>query len=275
MHAQSLFMRFQYLKPTGLLSQYVRHYWLLESEVADGEVCERVIPTGNIELMFHYKKPFQVKNAVNPFHQPRSLITGISDSYSDVSTCGESGVIAVTFFPHGASNFFRFPLSEIENTHVALSDIFNQEIKEVEEQICTADSFGKRVDIIGHFLMSRFNPIDNRDLSMIQQGVKLINRSRGQISASALSDELFLTGKSLERKFSALLGKTPKQFIRIVRFQGVIQDLSNLGGRHLTGLAYDNGYFDQSHFVKDFKILSGYTPKDFLALGPCQSDYYI
>jgi AraC-like DNA-binding protein len=267
-------MHFQYIKPSGWLSQYVRYYWILESEVSDGEVCERVIPTGNIELMFHYKNPFQVRSASTPYHQPRSLITGITNSYSDVSTHGESGVIAVTFYPHGACNFFRFPLSEIENIHVPLRDIFNQEIRALEEKICEADSCEKRVEIVEIFLMSRFNPVANRDLSLIQQGVQLINRSRGQISASVLSGELFLTGKSLERKFATLLGKTPKQFIRIIRFQGVIQDLSRLGDRQLTGLAYENGYFDQSHFVKDFKDLSGLTPKDFLALGPCQSDYF-
>lgn len=268
-------MHFQYIKPTGWLSQFIRHYWILESGVDEGEVCERVIPTGNIELMFHYRKPFVVRNAPDPVEQPRSLITGITDRYSDVSTHGESGVVAVTFFPHGACNFFRFPLSEIENTHVPLRDIFNREVRAVEEQICEADSCEKRVEIIEQFLMSRFNPIANRDLSMIRQGVDLINRSRGQISASVLSGELFMTGKSMERKFAALLGKTPKQFIRIIRFQGVIQDLSNLGSRQLTGLAYDFGYFDQSHFVKDFKDLSGLTPRDFLALGPCQSDYFV
>jgi AraC-like DNA-binding protein len=75
-------------------------------------------------------------------------------------------------------------------------------------------------------------------------------------------------------KFSSYLGKTPKQFIRIVRFQSVIQNLSCAGPKDLTRFTYDNGYFDQAHFIKDFKNLSGYTPKEFLALGPCHADYF-
>ena len=267
-------MHFFYIKPSGFLARYIKHYWILEAEESDGEICERVIPTGNIELMFHYRKPFVVKGAEYPVCQPRSLISGISSNYTDVSTCGKSGVIAVTFYPHGACNFLDFPLSEIENTSIDLEDIFNKRIKEIEERICLASTLEKRIEIIELFLVEQFEPVDRRDLMLIQNGVGLINRSKGQISTTDLSSSLFLTSRSLERKFSTLLGKTPKQFIRIVRFQKVVQNLSSFGNKQLTQMAYDNGYFDQAHFVKDFKILSGYTPREFLSLGPCQSDYF-
>jgi AraC-like DNA-binding protein len=70
------------------------------------------------------------------------------------------------------------------------------------------------------------------------------------------------------------MGKSPKQFIRIVRFQEVLRRLSLGDNSYLTEYAYNNGYFDQSHFIKDFKSLSGYTPKEFVALGDCHSDYF-
>ncbi len=107
--------------------------------------------------------------------------------------------------------------------------------------------------------------------------MELINQSKGQINASELPRKLLLTNKSLERKFSALLGKTPKQFIRIVRFEGAILNLSKPGkpgDKYLTQMTYENGYFDQAHFAKDFKSLSGYTPKEFLALASCNADYF-
>ena len=239
-------MRFQYIKPTGLLARYIRHYWVLETDDSEGEICERVIPTGNVEWMFHYRKTFVVKDKV-PVYQPQSMVSGINSNFFDVATRGESGVIAVTFYPYGSANFLRFPLSEIENSSINLEDIFNTTGKETEEQICLAHSQAERIAIIEKFLLRCFNPVKNNDL---------------------------LTNKSLERKFYALLGKTPKQFIRIVRFQRVIQNLSRPGDKYLTRMAYENGYFDQAHFVKDFKSLSGYTPKEFLALGSCNADYF-
>ncbi len=167
-----------------------------------------------------------------------------------MATSGESGVIAVTFYPHGTANFLRFPLSEIEDASINLEDIFNITGKETEEQ---------------------------NDFLLIKKGVELINQSKGQINASELARKLLLTNKSLERKFSTLLGKTPKQFIRIVRFEGAILNLSKPGkpgDEYLTQMTYENGYFDQAHFAKDFKSLSGYTPKEFLALGSCNADYF-
>lgn len=269
----SFTMRFQYIKPTGLLALYIRHYWVLEADDFEGEICERVIPTGNVEWMFHYRKTFVVKNEA-PVYQPQSMVSGINSNFFDVATRGESGVIAVTFYPHGAANFLRFPLSEIENSSINLEDIFNTTGKETEEQICLARSQEERIAIIEKFLLRCFNPVKNNDLLLIKKGVELINQCKGQINVSELSQKLFLTNKSLERKFYALLGKTPKQFIRIVRFQGVILNLSKPGDKYLTQMAYENGYFDQAHFVKDFKSLSGYTPKEFLALGPCNADYF-
>ena len=267
-------MHFQFIRPSKFLSQYIKHYWILEAEHSEGEICERVIPTGNIEWMFHFKKPFAIKGVNQMTYQPRSFVSGVNSNFIDVSTRGDSGAIAVTFYPHGASNFLQFPLSDIENTSVNLENIFHEKITEIEERISMSNSHTERIAIIEKFLVDCFKPVKENDLSIIKRGVELINQSVGQINVTELSGELLQTNKSLERKFSVFLGKTPKQFIRIVRFQGVIQSFSNLKNKHLTRLAYENGYFDQAHFVKDFKSLSGYTPKEFLALGACHSDYF-
>jgi AraC-like DNA-binding protein len=267
-------MHFLYIKPSVSLARFIKHYWILEADDSEGEVCERVIPTGNIEWMFHYKNTFVVKNPEQVVAQPRSLVSGISSNYSDIATRGESGVIAVTFYPHGASHFLNFPLSEIEDTSVDLRNIYNARVKEVEERICEANSLTERIILIERLLLECFKPIPGNDLLLIQKAVEIINRSKGQINASELSKKLLYTNKSLERKFSTLLGKTPKQFIRIVRFQGIIQTFYNPQNKRLTQFAYDNGYFDQAHFIKDFKSLSGYTPREFLSLGPCHADYF-
>lgn len=265
-------MIIKFVKPSGILSAYIKYYWVLETEINDRNVSERVIPTGNIELMFHYKMPFICNHNNSSIVQPRSFISGMKSDYTDVSTCGDSGVIAVTFYPFGACNFFGFPLLEIENTSVNLNDIDNRSFRLVEEQICLAASMRERISIIEKYLLSRLKPIAGEDLLMIQKGISLINGTKGQISTTVLSEKLFTTSKSLQRKFSALIGKPPKQFTRIVRFQQTISSFST--DKSLTQLAIDNGYFDQAHFIKDFKALSGYTPKEFMAYCPCASDYF-
>ena len=223
--------------------------------------------------MFHYRNTFVQNSTGVLLYQPRSLVSGININYSDVSTDGESGVIAVTFYPVGAACFLPFPLYEIEDRSVALADIFYSKIKDIEEQICLAQTNATRIKIIEKFLTSCFNPAKSNEYQAIKKGINLLKLSGGQISSSKLSEELFISTKTLERKFAAYVGKTPKQFIRIVRFQRIIGLLSQTKITSLSQLALDNGYFDQAHFTNDFREMSGYTPKEFLALGPCNSDF--
>lgn len=113
----------------------------MESDIYDEDVMERVIPTENIQLMFHYKSPFVVFHSNDSvIRQPRSIISGLSDNYSDVSTAGETGVVFISFHPIGACHFFNFPLSEIENQSVDLTDIFNSEIRQTEELLYIKDT---------------------------------------------------------------------------------------------------------------------------------------
>ncbi|MBN1118667.1 MAG: AraC family transcriptional regulator, partial [Bacteroidales bacterium] len=74
--------------------------------------------------------------------------------------------------------------------------------------------------------------------------------------------------KTLERKFAKYLGKTTKQLIKLIRFQEVLHDFGCTNELNLTEHAYNNGYFDQSHFIHDFKSYTGYTPKEFSAKYP-------
>lgn len=268
-------MRFQIIKPTGILAQFIKYYWVMEKGSLEDDVCERVIPTGNIDLLFHYKNCFKVKSSDNnTYKQAHSFISGISNSYADVTTSGETGMICVTFHSFGACNFFNFPLLEIENKNISLDCIFGNESKDIYEQLCDADILHERIAIIENFLLAKLSVAAKRDTLLIKSGIDFINQSKGQINSICLSKKLSVTPKTLERKFSAMVGKTPKQFTKIVRFQNILNTFSAANCMNLTEIAYVNGYFDQSHFIKDFKSFSGYTPKDFFVNHQCQSDYF-
>lgn len=234
----------------------------METGLLESNICERVVPVGNVQLMFHYKKPFRVHHPDNNLiEQPRSIITGLNNTYSDVSTHGEAGVVFVEFYPAEACHFFDFPLNDIENHTISLTDIYSFEIKEVEELIQSKESFGEKVKVVEGFLLKRFAQIPPHEYKILKEGVKIIKQYKGQIKAASLSDKLSITTKSLERKFSKYIGTTPKQFIKLIRFQEILSDLSY---NNLTEHAYKNGYFDQSHFIHDFKSYSGLTPKEYL-----------
>jgi AraC-like DNA-binding protein len=262
-------MRFQIVQPNGFLKYFIKDYCFMESSEHDEEITERVIPTENIQLMFHYKNPFVVHHTHEiKTKQPYSILSGLNDSYSDVSTHGETGVVFISFFPAGACHFFRFPLSEIENQSVDVFDVLGYEIRQVEESLYLAKTVREKIFIIEKFFTERYSPIPSHDNLLIRKGVETIKSYKGQIRADSLSDCLSTTSKTLERKFSNYLGKTTKQVIKLIRFQEVLHDFSINKDMMLIDLAYKNGYFDQSHFIRDFKTFSGYTPKEFAAKYP-------
>lgn len=236
----------------------------MESDVDEPDVMERVIPTENIQLMFHYKNPFVVFHSNDTFvNQPRSIISGLSDNFSDVSTHGETGVVFISFYPTGACHFFKFPLSEIENQSVDMTDIVKTEIKQIEELLYFKDTIGEKVQLIENFLIKRYAPIPLRDYLLIQKGVEIVKNFKAQTNAGHLSNCLYTSPKTLERKFSTYLGKTTKQVIKLMRFHEVLHNFSSIKELSLTEHAYKNGYYDQSHFIHDFKSYTGYTPKEF------------
>jgi AraC-like DNA-binding protein len=264
-------MFIKYIKPSGILAEFIHYYWVLEIEASEGEVGERVIPTGNIQMMFHYKNPFLCTSAKEHIVQPRTFMSGLSCEWADAIACGDSGVIGVVFFPSGTCNFFDFPLCHLENSTVSLYDIDGGKANLVEDKINSASSLKERVAAVEDYLFSRLKPIDAIGLRLIKNIVGRILQKRGQVTAADLSKMLFLSEKSLERKCSSFIGISPKQFIRIVRFQETIKGLAHADKKLLTEASCENGFFDQAHFIKDFKALSGYTPREFLRRYPCPS----
>jgi AraC-like DNA-binding protein len=262
-------MNFQLIQPGTFFRTLIKHYCFMESAFNEENVMERVIPTEHIQLMFHYKNPFVVYQAnKQQSAQPRSILSGLSHSYSDVSTCGEAGVIFVVFYPGAASHFFPFPLNSVENQSIDLRSVFNQELAIVEEKLFEAKTNKQKINVIEAFLLAHFNPPGQNDLQLIGKGLAIIRQRKGQISAGQLNDCLFTTPKTLERKFAMHVGQTPKQYIKLIRFQETLHDFSHQKQLNLTEYAYRNGYFDQAHFIHDFKAYSGFTPKAFVERYP-------
>lgn len=241
----------------------------MESDIRDADVTERVIPTENIQLMFHYRNPFVVRQSDDSaIKQPRSIISGLNDTFSDVSTHGETGVAFVSFYPAGACHFFNFPLSEVENQSIDMFDVLGNEIRTIEEILYFTRTIAEKISVIENFLRKRYFSIPSYDNLLIQKGIEIIKNQKGQANAASVSDCLSISAKTLERKFSHYLGKTTKKVIKLTRFQEVLHGLSCHKEHRLTDYAYNNGYFDQSHFIHDFKSYTGYTPKEFITKYP-------
>ncbi len=91
----------------------------------------------------------------------------------------------------------------------------------------------------------------------------MIENSKGQVKTLEIAQEVCLGIKQFERNFSKYVGLNPKKFASIVRFQNVLQMKRKFKNANMYQLAFENGYYDQSHFNHDFKSLTDLTPRNF------------
>lgn len=114
----------------------------------------------------------------------------------------------------------------------------------------------------------------NYKLPRIAASVNQINIARNTKQIPALAFEACLSRKQFERNFTELIGISPKQFLRVIRFQRALFIQQYNSSLKLTELAADAGYYDQSHMISEFKQLSGYTPKQYFSQCEPFSDYF-
>ena len=96
---------------------------------------------------------------------------------------------------------------------------------------------------------------------LVTEAVKLIYQHKGNIRIKDLNERLLISQSPFEKRFRKVVGTTPKKFASIIRFSAVVDDLS--ASKTLSEICYENNFFDQAHFIKDFKQFTGETPEQF------------
>ena len=251
------------IEPTGILKKYIKNYCIVEiNNSMDYMPCERVFPHGNVTLVFHYGSPSKFKEKKsNEYIESNLVICGQQTSYYDLSLSGKTGMILIIFKPHGVKPFLNLPINDLQNKNLSMSDLIKNEAIELEDKLINSKNNNQRITHLENFLLKRI--IINKDFERVEHAIKIIENSKGQIKTQVIAEEVCLGIKQFERIFSKHVGLNPKKFTSIVRFQNVIRMKMNDKNANMYQLAFDNGYYDQSHFIHDFKNLTGLSPRDF------------
>lgn len=250
-------MRFDKFIPTAQLSPYIKYFVVAENAQ---ESQYKVFPASGLVIGFQYRG--QLSTVINnvKLNLETSGITGISDHYKLFKNSANIGTLLVYFTEIGFTHFTASPAHELFNQSISLDDIFDKnKVREAEEKLSSATTDAQRIQIIEQFFLSHLKDIQNDRL--IVEAVKLIYQSKGAIKIKELNEKLFISQSPFEKRFRKLVGTSPKKFASIVRFNTVLNDLN--GPKSLTDICYENNFFDQAHFIKDFKQYTGDTPEQF------------
>lgn len=250
-------MKFDKHFPTERLRPYIKYFVVSENDM---ESEYKVFPSAGLVIGFQYQGQLaSVKN-----HTENQLssagITGLIDNYKIFKNSADIGTILVYFTEIGFTHFASHPANELFNLSLSLDDIFEKhKVNEVEEKLAIASADKQRIKVVEHFLLSQLKEIQTDKL--IVEAVKVIYQSNGTIRIKELNEKLFISQSSFEKRFRKVVGTTAKKFASIVRFNAVLDNLNKT--KTLTEICYENKFFDQAHFIKDFKQFTGDTPENF------------
>lgn len=253
-------MKFEKIIPIDILKPYI-HYFIVSE--GDENHTYKVLPDTSMVMGFQYKGKLSFFS--NHTEQPLSTagITGIQDTFRLYKNLQNTGTILVYFKDAGASFFFKNPLNELFSESLSLDNFIRQSVLDsVKEQLAEAQTDLQRIYIVETFLMSLFRP-DETD-KLVSEALRHIYRSKGSIRIYELAKTLHTSQSPLEKRFRKIVGASPKKFASVVRLRAILN--LSAKARNLTELAYEAGYFDQSHFTRDFKLLTGDTPEKYFNL---------
>jgi AraC-like DNA-binding protein len=250
----------QQYQPSLLLQPFIKTFRIIES---DKGMVNKLLPDTALVMAFRIKGEITYTDNAEPHPIPVSVITGIRKSSRVVDYSKNTATLLVIFKEGGAAAFFKAPLHELSDTTLSLDALIPRAtIQMVEEQLQEAHNDQQRIAIVENFLLSELKQLP--DDGIVQQAIQLIVQAKGDIRIKNLVSALPVSRDPFEKKFRRITGTSPKQFSQIVRFRNLIETYS--GKVSLTDMAYTAGYFDQAHFIKDFKAFTGQTPHDFFKL---------
>ena len=222
-------------------------------------MANRVLPDTAMVIAFRYKG-LVLDAQGRRVTLPSSVLTGLQPSSRLLTYDKHTATLLVLLREGGAAAFFREPMHELFGDSLPLDALLPaSELTEAEDRLAGATDNRERIRIVEQFLRSKLKW--SRPDPLLLQAVTTIQADRGGTAINPLARSLRISQDALEKRFRQAVGTTPKQFARIVRFRHLIR--IHKPGQNFTDLAYEGNYFDQAHFINDFRSFTGQTPQNF------------
>ncbi len=256
-----------YLKtPDGLLGEHISLIWASEGTPPFGQ--ERIVPDGASVLLFNLGKPVDTLSGTATVQLQKTLFTGVFSRFStlDYSIANsEHQQVGVIFKPAGAFPFIKNPIINFKEIAVETTAFAGATFNHIYEQLASQSTATARIQTLESCLWAILQK--NIDPTLVPDLVELI-RSNPQWSVKQLAQKSGYSQQHLNRllgKYAGTNAKELQRIFRVNRAMGIIQNLALPIG-NLTNIAYQCHYFDQAHFIHDFKTMTGLTPSAYWAI---------
>ena len=249
-------------RPHGALARFVEYFWTFEWSQGEAGQPLKMFATGVSGILFQHHDGRPALGAAAHGHPvrnggcPTSFVYGKRTRPSQTFAKGPFGLTGVVFKPQGLSTLLNSHPMQFNDGSVQLNE-FSKE--NVSDQLLDARSDHERVARLDEFLRAQVENAGPDDV-LVTESLRLIQKGIRSIRVPHVLKSLRVSERQFERRFVRAIGVSPHQYIRIVRFREALRLIKANQFDRLSDVAYDFNYVDQSHFIKDIKAFSGYTP---------------
>jgi AraC-like DNA-binding protein len=234
------------------LSDFVEFLWH-SANYTQPHTSERVLPTGCMGLVF----------GIGDCAQIGAVVSGARTQSIVLDTSRPLSLIGVNFKPGGGYPFFDVPAGELQDQSVPLYEFWKRQAHGLHDRINAAPNVATMFRLLESALLTRLNRCVDRS-PVVAYAVRAFHGSEMTSSVGAIVEHTGLSPRRFIETFRDHVGLAPKAFCRVARFRRVVASIGSSPDVDWADIASRCGYFDQAHFIHDFRAFAGITPTQYI-----------
>jgi AraC-like DNA-binding protein len=259
-------MRLQHFEPDPQLYGYVSKIWVFESTGrVPLEDMKLIVPNGMVKITIPFRNGTVGRNKDTCHVSKESTITliGISDipAVVDIEHDAPSGNIGIEFSALGAYRIFQLRLSEIKNRILSLDDALGKSAREVQDIIANIESVPGKIATVQKYLIKLLRKSEPDRI--LDYCITQIRSTKGVVTVNELETKTGYSRRWLYEKFTDKVGISAKNYSSIIRFMQFYESWARTGDYTAVKDNLYQYFFDQAHFIKEFKRFTGASPLRF------------
>ncbi|MBK7008714.1 MAG: AraC family transcriptional regulator [Saprospiraceae bacterium] len=260
-------MIFEQFQLTSILKKHVESVLYFKGLNPNHSV-ERIVPTGHVFVVFeldNIPRNTYDNETLQPLETYTKVwVSGTHRNFISISAHQQSEMLAIQFKSSGAFPFLHCPLQDLNDKVVPAQEIFGSEVLELREKIFMAENPQAKFNLVSNWLESRFDSKKEAP-EFLLTFIELLQKEPVS-NLNRIMDSYPTTQKQLIQHFKKYVGLTPKYYHRILRFNEILKIINKNERLSWTEIAYSCDYSDQSHFIKEFTLFSGFNPLKFIKM---------
>ena len=252
--------------PRYPLNQFVDHFIYYEG-YNPAHTIDRFLPDGNTEIIFdfhdgpQYIYDNETLKEIQACHHVWA--SGVRTGYISIPSGKQAAMFVISFKKGMAYPFFPVPMNEMSDRVVDADLLWGRNFAHLREHMLEINEVALKFVAAENFLLKHFQ---NRFTlnPAVEFAVAEIIQSPDQLNLGRVSQKVGYSQKHFISMFKQQVGTTPKAYLKIIRFQKAVAEIEERRDVNWTNISQDCGFYDQAHFIHDFKFFSGFTPGEYV-----------